>query len=325
VADPRVEQVDAAEAVRSLEPACSLSSGSNLNDRGAHRANAKKIMTVEALVRKLIPSTVLIARNPLFSAASHVVDATYGRYAEWRTGVKMPPLRYIVRTGVGNNILFPHLYYATAGHKVWQYFFSEGLANLESNIVDIGCGCGKSAAALRDFRYADVKFSGHYYGFDIDKALVDWCEGNFPAEHFTFSLVNGTSTVYPASGQPQAEKSLAVCPDDSIDLVFSQSLFSHLLEDDLENYVKESFRVLKPGGAMCMTFFCMEDLEALGLLGQRWSFRHLIGRAYVENATFPEAAVAYRRNVVTVLARQIGFSSAEVILPSYQSSLLCKK
>jgi SAM-dependent methyltransferase len=282
-------------------------------------------MAVESLVRKLIPSTVLVARNPLFCAASCVVDATYGRYAEWRTGVKMPPLRYIVRTGVGNNILFPHLYYATAGHKVWQYFFSEGLANLESNIVDIGCGCGKSGAALRDFRYADVEFSGHYYGFDIDTALVDWCNGHFPPDHFTFSLVNGKSSLYPASGKPQAEKSLAVCQDKSIDLVFSQSLFSHLLEEDLENYVRESFRVLKPGGAMCMTFFCLEDLETLGLLGQRWSFAHKIGRAYVENEAFPEAAVAYERDVIVGLAQAVGFSSSKVILPTYQSSLLCKK
>ncbi len=282
-------------------------------------------MAVEALVRKLIPSTVLVARNPLFSAASCVVDATYGRYAEWRTGVKMPPLRYIVRTGVGNNILFPHLYYATAGHKVWQYFFSEGLASLESNIVDIGCGCGKSAAALRDFRYADVEFSGHYYGFDIDEALVSWCSSHFPPERFTFSLVNGKSTVYPASGKPQAERSLALCQDNSIDLVFSQSLFSHLLEEDLEHYVRESFRVLKPGGAMCMTFFCLEDLEALGLLGNRWNFRHKIGRSYVENAAFPEAAVAYERDVIINLGRQVGFSSSKVTLPSYQSSLLCKK
>ena len=282
-------------------------------------------MAMEALVRKLIPSTVLIARNPLFSAASHVVDATYGRYAEWRTGVKMPPLRYIVRTGVGNNILFPHLYYATAGHKIWEYFFSAGLANLRSRIVDIGCGCGKSAVALRDFAYADARFSGHYYGFDIDAALIDWCRGHFPADHFTFSLVDGKNTLYPASGKSQQERSLAACSDSSIDLVFSQSLFSHLLEDDLAHYLRESLRVLRPGGAMCMTFFCLEDVAALGLLNKRWSFQHRIGQAYVETMAFPEAAVAYEKEAIINLSKSVGFSSAHVVLPAYQSSLLCRK
>lgn len=282
-------------------------------------------MPVEALIRKFVSSTVLIARNPLFSAASHVLDATYGRYAEWRTGVKMPPLRYIVRTGVGNNILFPHLYYATAGHKIWEYFFSAGLANLSSQIVDIGCGCGKSAVVLRDFCYADTRFTGHYYGFDIDANLIEWCRGHFPAAHFTFTLVDGKSTVYPSSGTSQPERSLAACSDNSIDLVFSQSLFSHLLEDDLSHYLRESYRVLKPGGAMCMTFFCLEDIATLGLLGKRWSFQHKVGKAYVENLSFPEAAVGYEREVIVDLAKAVGFSTADVVLPTYQSSLLCKK
>ncbi|MGA7462631.1 MAG: methyltransferase domain-containing protein [Candidatus Korobacteraceae bacterium] len=282
-------------------------------------------MAVNALIRKLIPSTVLVARNPLFSLGSHVIDGTYGRYAEWRTGVKMPPLRYIVRTGVGNNILFPHFYYATAGHKQWEYFFSAGLANLNSNIVDIGCGCGKSAVILRDFSYADAHFSGHYYGFDIDPALVEWCANHFPADRFTFALVHGKSKVYPSSGQPQEKRSLAACADNSIDLVFSQSLFSHLLEEDLANYIAESLRVLKPGGAMCMTFFCLEDLAAQGLLGNRWKFRHQVGRAYVENLEFPEAAVAYEKATIVELAKSLGFFTADVLLPSHQSSLLCKK
>jgi len=282
-------------------------------------------LAVEMLIRKLIPSTVLIARNTLFSVASRVIDATYGRYAQWRMGVTMPPLRYMVRTGVGNNIFFPHFYYATAANNMWQYFFSCGLAKLDSHIVDIGCGCGKSAAILRDFKYAETRFSGHYYGFDIDHEQVEWCSRNFPADRFTFCSVDGNSTVYPSSGRAPVDKNLSICDDQSIDFVFSQSLFSHLLEDDLQRYLKESYRVLRPGGAMCMTFFCLEDLQNLGLLGKRWSFRYKEGRARVENPAFPEAAVAYEKAVLIKIASSAGFSRPEVILPSYQSSLLCIK
>jgi SAM-dependent methyltransferase len=282
-------------------------------------------MAVTKLIRRFIPSTALIARHPLFSAFSRAIDATYGRYAEWRTGVVMPPLRYMVRTGVSNNILFPHFYYATAAHSVWEYFFSQGLARLDSRIVDIGCGCGKSAVILRDFKYGSARFTGHYYGFDIDREQVEWCQGHFPAEKFTFCAVDGKSAVYGGSGRVEEERALAVCEDESIDLVFSQSLFSHLLEEDLERYLRESYRVLKPGGAMCMTFFCIEDLRKLGLLGTRWSFRNRIGRALVENVAFPEAAVAYEKAVIEDAARSAGFSFPQVILPGYQSSLLCIK
>ncbi len=252
---------------------------------------------------------------------------TYGRYAEWRTGVTMPPLRNIVRTGVGNNILFPHFYYATAGHRLWEYFFSQRFVSLDSRIVDIGSGCGKSAAALRDFQYADARFSGHYYGFDIDRDQVEWCKRNFPSSHFTFTTVDGKNTLYPSSGNALMEgtRSLTVCEDGSIDFVFSQSLFSHLLEEDLEGYLKESYRVLRAGGTMCMTFFCLEDVKRLGFLGNRWSFQHRVGRALVENRTFPEAAVAYEEDVIVEIAKSVGFSAPKVILPAAQSSLLCVK
>jgi SAM-dependent methyltransferase len=288
-------------------------------------AKGVRTMAVEALVRKLVPSTVLIARNPVFSVASRLIDATYGWYAERRTGVTMPPLRYMVRTGVGNNILFPHFCYATAAHKIWQYFFSQGLARLDSHIVDIGSGCGKSAAILRDFQYADTRFSGHYYGFDIDREQVEWCKRHFPKDHFTFSTVDGESVVYPCSGRASSNQSLSVCKDDTIDFVFSQSLFSHLLQEDLKLYLRESYRVLRSGGAMCMTFFCIEDLRDLGLLGKRWTFRNKMGSALVENTAFPEAAVAYEKEVIIDFAKYAGFPSPEVILPAYQSSLLCIK
>lgn len=76
---------------------------------------------------------------------------------------------------------------------------------------------------------------------------------------------------------------------------------------------------------MCMTFFCLEDLAAQGLLGNRWKFRHQVGRAYVENLEFPEAAVAYEKATIVELAKSLGFFTADVLLPSHQSSLLCKK
>jgi len=284
-----------------------------------------RTVSMAAFVRRFIPSAVLIARHPLFAVLSRAIDGTYGRYAEWRTGVVMPPVRYMARTGVSNNILFPHFYYATAAHSVWEYFFSHDLARLDSRIVDIGCGCGKSAVTLRDFRYADARFTGHYYGFDIDREQVEWCRRHFPPEHFTFCTVDGRSAVYSGSGRVARGKVLAACTDESMDLVFSQSLFSHLLEEDLERYLRESYRVLRPGGAMCMTFFCMEDLQQLGLLGTRWSFGNRMGRARVENAAFPEAAVAYERADMVDAAKSAGFLFPRVILPSYQSSLLCIK
>jgi SAM-dependent methyltransferase len=235
----------------------------------------------------------------------------------------VPPLSLIVRTGVGNSILFPHYYYLTESAPSWMYFFANRYAGLDSIIVDIGSGVGRSAVGLRDGGYMGEPFRGRYLGFDVDPEMVAWCRAHFPADRFSFTRVDMASTVYNPAGS--ATRPRLECPDGTADLVFSQSLFSHLLEADLRHYLAESQRMLKPGGWMLMTFFCLEDLERLGLLDGRWTFRHPVGPARVENPRYPESAVAYSRSWMIEAARSVGFSEADVILPSHQSTIACRK
>ncbi|MGR3179735.1 MAG: class I SAM-dependent methyltransferase [Candidatus Anammoxibacter sp.] len=205
-----------------------------------------------------------------------------------------------------------------------MYFISMNFVKMDSVIVDIGCGVGKSAVALRDFAYNGKLFEGMYHGYDIDKDMIDWCTSNFPNDKFKFSCLDFKSTIYNPEGNVGAESKLDL-KDNVVDLVFSQSLFSHLLEADIRTYLEEAFRVLKSGGIVLMTFFCIDDLKELDLLGGRWTFEHKVGSAFVENIDYPEAAVAYTNEFIIELANSCGFDHAEVILPSAQSTLKCVK
>jgi SAM-dependent methyltransferase len=278
----------------------------------------------DRLLRRIVPSTALISRSPAFAPLLAVPDALARGMLRVFGKRTIPPLRYIVRTGVSNSIFFPHNYYLTASYSIWMYLFSRGLASLGSHVVDIGSGVGKSAVALRDFGYNGERFAGSYHGFDIDPEMVAWCRSNFPADRFRFTCLDMNSSVYNPGGTVGKKPGLDY-EDGQADLVFSQSLFSHLLEDDIRHYLRESYRVLRPGGAMLMTFFCMEDLEERNLLGGRWTFRHPMGAARVEHPKYPESAVAYSREWMLDAARACGFSSASVILPAHQSTLECIK
>ena len=280
-------------------------------------------MVSERWLRRLVPSTAVLSRSPLFYALSVINDWTVGTASRMITKRRFPPMRYISRTGC-NDVLSPYFFYLTHGVNFWLYAFAQGWANLESHIVDIGCGCGKSAVALRDFEYMGERFRGQYHGFDVDPNMVRWCQENFDPAHFAFRAVDSYSAVYhPEASNKAAAVRLEGCGDNAIDLVFSQSLFSHLLEDDLRNYVGESLRVLRPGGIMAMTYFCLDDLRRLNLLGGRWTFSHRIGNACVENARYPEAAVAYEQSWIEAVCRQAGFSKVETILPAFQSTIFC--
>jgi hypothetical protein len=76
---------------------------------------------------------------------------------------------------------------------------------------------------------------------------------------------------------------------------------------------------------MAMTFFCMDDLRSLNLLGGRWSFAHRRDAAYIENERYPEAAVAYDKSWMEELCRKAGFGQVQTILPAYQSTVFCVK
>ena len=189
-------------------------------------------------VRRWVPSTAVLSRSWLFRLTSWLPDLIARTILHLFTDQPLPPLRLIVRTGVGNSILFPHYYYLTASTPLWMWMFSDRYACLDSTVVDIGSGVGKSAVSLRDGDYLGQHFRGQYLGFDVDPEMIAWCQTHFPVDRFTFTHVDVASTVYNPAGttsHPHFE-----CPNNTADLVFSQSLFSHLLEEDIRHYLRKA-------------------------------------------------------------------------------------
>jgi SAM-dependent methyltransferase len=200
---------------------------------------------------------------------------------------------------------------------------AEGLCNMQSNIVDIGCGCGRFTHHLSTFRFKGAQFSGSYTGIDIDDEMLEWCRANFDATRFTFAQSTHPSKAYNKPGE--FNHYTLPLKDCEADFVFSNSLFTHLLELELENYCQESFRVLRRGGWMAMFCFCTNYPPPT--IGARHTFRFLVGNARVESMAVPEAAVAYEAEFLMAVARRTGFSSAEIkhARGDFQPMLLCQK
>jgi len=220
-----------------------------------------------------------------------------------------------VRVGVVNSVLFNQVYHLQAGKDFWLSWLSSGYAKADSNILELGCGCGRVAHHLRgDW------FTGRYTGVDIDREALEWNASHFPSPKFSFLPSPHVSATYSSDSSDKGEP--ITFPDDwEMDFIYSTSLYTHLLEDEVVNYTRESYRVLRPNGTMYMTFFCLDSVE----LGDRWTFKHKIGEAFVENIKYPEAAVAYTREFLERLCYSVGFSSVSIIEGRGQSSLICRK
>lgn len=278
--------------------------------------------SLERLGRRVVPSTSLLSHNILFKWLVNGVDLLPRLI--WPEFRKLPPNHLRIRIGVGNRFFTNHLFYLQLAEPFWLRYMSTGAVREDSVIVDIGCGCGRFAHHLRDYRCQEYRFRGRYIGIDIDPEMLDWCRGHFDPERFQFMQSTHSSKSYHQIGQASARFVLPQ-PDQSVDFVFSTSLFTHLLEPELRNYFEETARVLKEDRLMVMSFFCLDYPPPT--LGGRHTFSHSIGNARVESLKVPEAAVAYTEAFMLALAAEYGFSAAHVLHPdgAWQASLVARR
>jgi len=101
-----------------------------------------------------------------------------------------------------------------------------------TKIVDFGCGWGR----ITRFFFKDIH-PENIFGLDVDFDMISFC---------STSLHCGTyQTVNP---EPPTE-----FKDNSVDIIFAYSVFSHLAKTFAINWIKEFSRILKPNGVLLAT------------------------------------------------------------------------
>jgi SAM-dependent methyltransferase len=102
----------------------------------------------------------------------------------------------------------------------------------ESHILDFGCGWGR----IIRFFLKDV-MADNLYGIDVDPEMVELCQKL--VRYGNYSLCNPV---------PPTEFS-----NESMDIVYAYSVFSHLAEPVHIKWIGEFSRILKPGGLLVVT------------------------------------------------------------------------
>jgi cyclopropane fatty-acyl-phospholipid synthase-like methyltransferase len=172
-----------------------------------------------------------------------------------------------MRIGVGNRILRNHQYFVESGQAIVSELEGKSYLKPDSHVLELGCGCGRNAIALARF----LAERGSYVGQDVDLQMIKWCQGHLQNQRVQFHHADLFSKVYNPNGQPIADYSFPA-ENDSITLIISVSVFSHLLDGDFARYVQQSSRVLSRGSHLHMTLFLLDYL--IPRLGDRWTFSH---------------------------------------------------
>ena len=200
-----------------------------------------------------------------------------------------------------------------------------GKLGSSSRVLEIGCGQGRVAFALRYINRA-----GTYVGFDIDREKIRFLEETFHPAHpnYEFVWADVRNTFYNPAGKLAASDYRFPASDRSQDLVFAASVFTHMIPENSAHYFRESARVLAPGGRCVFSVFLLDNYVAsrprrTGFDNPRFEFNHPYGGFGQDFATVepadPERMTAYRRTLIERLARDAGLRLVQEPLPGYWS------
>jgi ubiquinone/menaquinone biosynthesis C-methylase UbiE len=182
--------------------------------------------------------------------------------------------------------------FVEAGNAIKEQLVSLGGLRPESRVLDVGCGLGRVAVPLTT--YLDDR--GSYEGFDIVKSAIHWCNSRIHSRHprFTFTHIDLKNDLYNLGTDREARDFVFPYREEEFDLVFLTSVFTHMVLADVENYLEQIHRVLKPGGRCFATFFLINE-EAEALMKQKGNlmFRHRLEHHSLFHARVKEANVAY--------------------------------
>jgi SAM-dependent methyltransferase len=237
----------------------------------------------------------------LMKRAAYRIITVLDRMSTWRSTQLLPPAHlriYYYRTWNKDRFI-------RACEEARTELMIHGLRP-EHRVLDIGSGVGNLALGLAEY------LRGGYDGVEIHGEAVGWCQRAITLRypHFRFHRADIASRAYNPQGTVSASTYRFPFADHSFDFVLLSSVFTHMLPEDVENYVREVSRLLRPGGICVASYFLLNDESRAGVDARRsfmtFSIPHASGVCRLHSDSVPEAAVALEEAFVMAIYERAG-------------------
>ncbi len=176
----------------------------------------------------------------------------------------------------------------------------------DDKMLDVGSGIGRETLPLTQY----LNERAVYDGIDVTRAGIAWCREKitprFP--NFHFQRIDVYNRHYNPSGKYQPSEYKFPFADESFSFVMLGSVFTHMLPDDLENYLSEIYRVLKKGGRCLITYFLLngESLRLIEAGDSTLDLKYVFGKYRTVSHEVPEKAIAFDESWIRELYRKLG-------------------
>ncbi|WP_374650948.1 class I SAM-dependent methyltransferase [Dongia sp.] len=200
------------------------------------------------------------------------------------------------------------------GCEFLRHFVELGGLRPQDRVLEIGCGIGRMALPLTQYLEAPA---GHYIGFDVVPAGIDWCRENIGGAYanFEFLHLDFNNQLYNPQGKLSEQGALPF-EDASVDFLFMTSVVTHLDPAYTTFYFREAARLLRPAGRLFVTAFVLDTANRTLVEARkaRPAF-HLEGDGpdYIADRDHPMAAVAFDADWLLGMARDLGLQLARPI------------
>lgn len=167
---------------------------------------------------------------------------------------------------VYQDTVLPAKYWRFCGPEFSQdgYFLASAIAEAQrlinsfgltanSSVLDIGCGFGRLPIGL----VKQVENLHQYVGIDVSKKAIRWCQRFITTRqpNFQFIHIDVKNTRYNPRGQAINTAFQLPFADQSFDIIYLYSVFSHMGLEDVRVYLQEFRRLLKLSGKIFLTTF----------------------------------------------------------------------
>jgi len=183
--------------------------------------------------------------------------------------------------------------FGAIGQEFLNLFVQVGDLQPHERVLEIGCGSGRMAIPLA----SHLSPAGSYVGMDIARPSIAWCQRNISRRHpnFHFLHVDLYNKRYNPNGLYLAREYTFPFKSRSFDLILLISVFTHLLPEDTEHYLREIARLLQRDGRGFFTFFLLNERQrSLAKQGRNTlDFKYGVGPYRTRDESVPESAIAY--------------------------------
>ncbi len=169
-----------------------------------------------------------------------------------------------------------------------------------SALLDVGCGFGRLAIGVLD-RVGAIR---SYSGVDVSAAAVAWCRRHLASGHpsFQFTRLDVRNERYNPGGDAITGAFRLPFADAVFDIAYAYSVFSHMELGDIDRYLAELQRVVRPGGWAFVTLFVADAVPDV-------SINPATGTLAWQG---PLHCVRYHRAFIEARIRSAGFTIAQV-------------